>query len=622
MLASNSTAFPTPKGGASLILSFRLEHKTTLILGADSLAASRVFAALEADSKVLVLSKGGLKTACNEIRWRTEQGQLNVVDIDTLPESSTTKQPSLDRDAEAVDYFLTSSGLTEINVSFACITDTILGSSKRRTRVSAEMLYKVFRARGILVNTTDMPDLCDFSFTSTHRFENADSGGTTPLQVGVTTNGQGCRLAGRIKREIVARLPREVGPAVEKIGRMRMLAKKEDGDLQYDEPVDQEDSYDDSGVATPNRPVPLRNKSETASESARRRMKWVAQISEYWPLSKLARLEDDEMRLLLAGQSPSGEEKDLVFPPSVHSLGVCPPPGRIFLVGSGPGHPSLLTLATHTALTKHANLVLSDKLVPDAVLALIPKGVEVRIARKFPGNAEGAQNEMMEAAVEAAHRGLTVVRLKQGDPVVYGRAGEEVLYFRERGFEPIVVPGVSSALAGPTFAGIPVTQRGVAESFMVCTGVGRKGKEVQLPGYERGRTLVILMGVARLAQVIGALLEVPSDLPLSGNGTQRRAGVAYPPHTPIALIERASMPDQRVIESTLGNVVRALESVGEQRPPGMIIVGWSALALWAKGDVEVLNEGAEADDTERVRHWLGGSDWRVREGLDDGWEGL
>jgi len=217
------------------------------------------------------------------------------------------------------------------------------------------------------------------------------------------------------------------------------------------------------------------------------------------------------------------------------------------------------------------------------------------------------------------------LQLKQGDPVVYGRAGEEVLYFRERGFEPIVVPGVSSALAGPTFAGIPVTQRGVAESFMVCTGVGRKGKEVQLPGYERGRTLVILMGVARLAQVIGALLELPSDSPLDalfGNGTQRRAGVAYPPHTPIALIERASMPDQRVIECTLENVVRALESVGEQRPPGMIIVGWSVLALWAKGDVEVLNEGAEVDDTERVRHWLGGSDWRVREGLDDGWEGL
>jgi uroporphyrin-III C-methyltransferase len=199
--------------------------------------------------------------------------------------------------------------------------------------------------------------------------------------------------------------------------------------------------------------------------------------------------------------------------------------------------------------------------------------------------------------------------------VVYGRAGEEVLYFRTHGFGPLVIPGVSSALAAPTFAGIPVTQRGVAESFMVCTGVGRKGKEVQLPGYERARTLVILMGVARLPQVINALVVAEE--------TGRRDGVAYPPHTPIAIIERASMPDQRVISSTLKDIVQALESVGEQRPPGMIIIGWAVLALWGKGNVDVLDEGGSRTDEERVSSWLaenGGLGWRVKEGLDDGWE--
>ena len=85
--------------------------------------------------------------------------------------------------------------------------------------------------------------------------------------------------------------------------------------------------------------------------------------------------------------------------------------GRILLVGSGPGHPSLLTIATHTALTQWADLVLSDKLVPDAILALIPKHVSVRIANKYAGNVEVAQIEMMEAAVEAANKGLTVVRV-------------------------------------------------------------------------------------------------------------------------------------------------------------------------------------------------------------------
>jgi uroporphyrin-III C-methyltransferase len=209
------------------------------------------------------------------------------------------------------------------------------------------------------------------------------------------------------------------------------------------------------------------------------------------------------------------------------------------------------------------------------------------------------------------------VQLKQGDPVVYGRAGEEVLYFRQRGYEPLVIPGVSSALAGPTFSGIPVTQRGVAESFVVCTGVGRKGRDVQLPGYERSRTLIILMGVARLPQVVETLTSTPS-----AEVAPRRDGPAYPRNTPIAIIERASMSDQRVLMSTLENVVEALNSSGEQRPPGMIVVGWSVLALWGSGDVEVLNDevGRKTDDGERVRRWLDGSRWRVIEGLGSGWE--
>ena len=93
--------------------------------------------------------------------------------------------------------------------------------------------------------------------------------------------------------------------------------------------------------------------------------------------------------------------------------------GRILLVGSGPGHPSLLTIATHTALTQWADLVLSDKLVPDSILALIPKHVSLRIANKFPGNVEVAQTEMMETAVEAANKGLTVVRVRLNFRVFY-----------------------------------------------------------------------------------------------------------------------------------------------------------------------------------------------------------
>src|ERR1700679_675870 len=137
-------------------------------------------------------------------------------------------------------------------------------------------------------------------------------------------------------------------------------------------------------------------------------------------------------------------------------------------------------------------------------------------------------------------------QLKQGDPTVYGRVGEEILYFRERGHESVVVPGISSALAGPVCAGIPITQRGAAESFVVCTGVGRQGQDVVLPGYQRTRTLVILMGVARIVQVLETLLTTRPE--------GKRDGSPYPAHTPIAIIERASMPDQRVITSTLTHI--------------------------------------------------------------------
>lgn len=200
--------------------------------------------------------------------------------------------------------------------------------------------------------------------------------------------------------------------------------------------------------------------------------------------------------------------------------------------------------------------------------------------------------------------------------MLYGRGGEEVLYFRSHGFEPIVIPGVSSALAAPTFAGIPVTQRGAAESLVICTGVGRNGKSISLPSYERSRTLVILMGVARLPSLLAGLLRTPA-----GGG-----GSAYPPYLPIAIVERASSPDQRLIAGTLETIERVLEGVGDQRTPGMIVVGWVVLALEGKGDLTVL-EDAVSDDSDletvdrvRVDRWLASRPGVVRDGLGTEWQ--
>jgi uroporphyrin-III C-methyltransferase len=394
-------AFPHPTSGASLVLSFRLYRRIVLIIGSNPLAASRAFSALEADASVIVLAKGGLDKACDELKWRVKNRQLEVHDLDALLESSP-----LDSEIQALESYLN----TLPRISLVFITDTLSNTNPAnpRTHASADKLYALFSRRYIPVNTTDYPDLCDFSFTSTYRFVD-ESNTSTALQVGVTTNGKGCRLAGRIRREVVAGLPKAVGGAVEKVGRLRDLAKAEDGIVTDGE------NNEDSVVDTPNRPVPSRNpsESETKYETARRRMKWVAQVSEYWPLEKLAKMTEEEMRDLLNGGT-GGEVSAWSIRPtfeSQHALQLSPPPGKILLVGSGPGHPSLLTLATHSALTKHAQLVLSDKLVPAAVLALIPKDIEVRIARKFPGNADGAQEEMMEAAVDAAKKGLTVVRV-------------------------------------------------------------------------------------------------------------------------------------------------------------------------------------------------------------------
>ncbi|KAG8893007.1 hypothetical protein FRB99_002299 [Tulasnella sp. 403] len=158
---------------------------------------------------------------------------------------------------------------------------------------------------------------------------------------------------------------------------------------------------------------------------------------------------------------------------------------------------------------------------------------------------------------------------------------------------------------------------------MICTGVGRQGREVELPGYERQRSLAILMGVARIAQIVAALTESEKE------GTGRRKGRPYPLSTPIAVIERASCPDQRAVMSTLENIEEALARCGEQRPPGMMLVGWAALALTGSGDLTVLNDAIEHGqnmevltkmDAARVNKWFGGEKSMVVDGLPTMWD--
>jgi uroporphyrin-III C-methyltransferase len=210
------------------------------------------------------------------------------------------------------------------------------------------------------------------------------------------------------------------------------------------------------------------------------------------------------------------------------------PLGTVSLVGAGPGDPNLLTIGAMKLLDQ-ASLVISDRLVSKEILNLIK--CEVRIARKRPGCAEEAQEEIYDWTKEAVLAGKHVVRLKIGDPFLFGRGGEEVLEFRKLGIEPLLVPGVSSSYAAPLSACIPLTHRGVSNSVLISTGYGRNEAIIEIPEYASDRTVVLLMAVGRIE-------EIASNMTMKG----------YPKDTPVAIIEKATTPLERTLTGTLETI--------------------------------------------------------------------
>jgi uroporphyrin-III C-methyltransferase len=313
---------------------------------------------------------------------------------------------------------------------------------------------------------------------------------------------------------------------------------------------------------------------EDFQASKSRRMRWLTQICEYYPLSKLTQLTaDDIVALLDQYRQDSQKEPTNDIPIPV----LLPKQGTITLVGAGPGHPDLLTQSALHAINT-ADLVLADKLIPAEVLALIPRRTELYIARKFPGNAEKAQQELQERGLTALREGKTVIRLKQGDPFIFGRGGEEVLFFRERGFKVCVIPGLTSALTATALAGIPGTHRGVADQLVICTGTGRKGALPELPEFSKSKTVVLLMALHRIDEMVVALGKV-----------------GWSDDVPCAVVERASCRDQRVIRTKLGSVARAIEVEGS-RPPGLLVLGEACRVLHPQQEKEwVVEEGLDAE---------------------------
>ncbi len=228
--------------------------------------------------------------------------------------------------------------------------------------------------------------------------------------------------------------------------------------------------------------------------------------------------------------------------------------GKVFLVGAGPGAPDLLTLRA-VAVLERAEILLYDRLVNPELLKHAPRAEHIFVGKELGADSNARQERIFTLMIGHARAGKTVVRLKGGDPFVFGRGGEEVLKLRAAGLPVEVVPGISSSIFAPQSAMIPVTFRGVAASFGVFAGHpgDTDGSRVDWVAAARIQTAVFLMGVARLPVIVGNLLA------------QGRA-----PQTPVALIEKASLPEQKVVTGTLATI---LGKADEVQPPTTIVVG-------------------------------------------------
>jgi uroporphyrinogen III methyltransferase/synthase len=237
--------------------------------------------------------------------------------------------------------------------------------------------------------------------------------------------------------------------------------------------------------------------------------------------------------------------------------------GRVHLVGAGPGDPGLLT-ARALELIAAADVVLYDRLIPSTALDGARADAELLFVGKEGGGASIPQEETEALMLARARAGKTVVRLKGGDPFVFGRGGEEALALRAAGIDYEVVPGVTAGVAAPAYAGIPVTHRGVASAVALITGHSQEGADgaaaeeaaidwaalARFPG-----TLVFYMGIRRLEQITAALIAAGRS-----------------PSEPAAIVEAGTLPTQRVVTASLQSIARRASEEGI-RAPAITVVG-------------------------------------------------
>ncbi|MEW5728970.1 MAG: uroporphyrinogen-III C-methyltransferase [Pseudomonadota bacterium] len=231
--------------------------------------------------------------------------------------------------------------------------------------------------------------------------------------------------------------------------------------------------------------------------------------------------------------------------------------GKVWLVGAGPGDPDLLTCKARR-LIEGAKVVVFDRLVGDAVMALVPAGCRLVDVGKSTGRHPLPQDEINTLLVNLAAKGDDVVRLKGGDPFVFGRGGEEALHLARAGIAFEVVPGITAASGCAAAAGIPLTHRGLAESVRLVTGHFQDNRDLDLDWNSLADprcTLVVYMGVASAERLAGGL-----------------RGAGLPGETPVAIIERGTTPEQRTLITTL-DMLAADIARWQPKPPALLMIG-------------------------------------------------
>jgi uroporphyrin-III C-methyltransferase len=231
--------------------------------------------------------------------------------------------------------------------------------------------------------------------------------------------------------------------------------------------------------------------------------------------------------------------------------------GKIYLVGAGPGEPKLLTLRAAELLSK-ADIVIYDRLVGKPILKLTPKSARKIYVGKRSGKHEVPQDKINELLISCSKEGKTVVRLKGGDPFLFGRGGEEAEILKENNIDFEMVPGITSAVATPEYAGIPLTHRDYASSVAIVTGhrAGDSGKPVNWSKLAKGvDTIVILMGMESLEAIVKKLIE--------GNVN---------PDKPVAIIEQGTTKLQRSFIGKLKTIAQMAKE-NNVKPPAIIVIG-------------------------------------------------